>query len=162
MKTKTLFVASLTIVLTGISIYTHIIAYRLRVLDRVIEKKKPEEVFTGTGLKNFIASYSCLSDEANEYLNADVNPNSDSGCIHNLKVIIREFPVHLLGTRESDGVIELDALFNTPNRIVITFVLKKEGEKYKLADIKNLCNIWLKINDWCKNVNCKANAERKN
>jgi hypothetical protein len=105
------------------------------------------------GRKNILGSYTCLKKDVFAFFfkHQAENEISNETIINHLNTILPSFPIHLLGTRANKEFIELDALINVREPVVITFIILNDHGNYKIAEIKNLCNLLEKINLWYEN-----------
>lgn len=157
---KYLLVIIIAVVFIVTNCYTRSNAYRLKKLMHVLDKTDTEQAFTDNGRQNIVDSYSCLNDSAFSYLFGSRHERSigNRELLKQLNEIMTAFPIHLLETRGDKKNIELDALFNCPNPVVITFMLVNDRGTYKINGIKNLCAISEKINLWYDQVYKRKNA----
>lgn len=135
---------------TGISVYTHLEAKRLSNLTRLLDSKSRTTYFTQSGKINIIESYKCLHLSVRKKLNLDkLDENTDDRVLVKfVQHLIAEYPVRLLGTKETHDGIEVSALFNSRNSVKVTFLLKREQNEYRISRIENLCQLFSEINDW--------------
>ncbi len=156
--TLVILVSSMMVVTT---IYTHINSRRLQMLIHALESQNTSGIITDKGRKNIAQASSCLQSNTFTFLfpHAKDKAITNEEFLKQLTTIIHASPIHLMNTHKEKNFIELDALFNGPKPIVVTFYLVNENGSYKIDEIKNLCEVFKRVNLWHQNIAAKENEE---
>ena len=137
---KYFFVGVIILMQLSICGYTHQRANRLQFLGATLN----QGTITENGKQEILRAYSCLSKKAKSFRRD--GKVKDEILLSLLGKLLKNFSLHPLKTYGNENHLKFDVFVNGTQPTTITFHIVKEDGVFKVDGIKNLCELFKRVN----------------